>query len=143
MSFVGKTHEISFYGLCANIACLICGKVSFDDLWYAALHPNGFLNVFLCYLFWASVLFIPIAVIGAFATKYEDGGMGLTFGSSNIVVIMFAHLGEEILGLVITPLWFLKDLFTKSLTGTKIADYVLYIIELIFIATGLIVLFTY
>jgi hypothetical protein len=87
------------------------------------------------------VLFIPIAIIGAFATKYGDGGEGLTFGSDNIVVIVFAHIGEELLGLFLTPFWFLKDLFTKNFNGWKIFDYMTYAIEIIIIIIGFCSLF--
>lgn len=138
---MGKLHEISFYGLIATIVSLASEKVSPNDLWYAAFHPESFLTIFECFLFWASVLFIPIAVIGAFCTKYSDGGWGLTFGSDNILVIIFAHIAEEILGIIATPFWFLKDLFTKELNDEKILDYVTYIIELVWIAVGLLVLF--
>ena len=40
----------------------------------AATHPDSYVMLFNCFMFWASVLFIPIAIIGAFATKYGDGG---------------------------------------------------------------------
>jgi len=138
---VGKLHEISFYGLIAAIVSLASGKVSLSDLWYAAFHPESFLTVFECFLFWASALFVPIAIIGAFSTKYSDGGWGLTFGSDNILVIIFAHIAEEILGIIATPFWFLKDLFAKELNDEKILDYVTYVIELIFIVVGLFSLF--
>lgn len=80
---------------------------------------------------------IPIAIIGAFAIKYVDDGEGLLFDSESIVVIIFGHIAEELLGLVLSPFWFLKDLFTDDLDGIKIFDYVTYLIELIFIAVGL------
>ena len=92
----------------------------------------------MCFLFWASALFIPIAIIGAFATKYCDNGEGLTFNSNNILVIAFSHIAEEILGLLLTPFWFLKDLFTKNFNMWKIIDYTTYAIELVFIAIGVI-----
>lgn len=85
-------------------------------------------------MFRASVLFIPIAVIGCFATKYSDDGEGLTFISDNLFVIFFAHISEDILGLIFTPFWFLKELFTNDLDdGWKIFDYTSYLIEMIFI----------
>lgn len=137
MSFIGKLHEISLYGLATNITCIVIKKLNVTQLWEAAFNPNGFYTLFLSYLFWASVLFIPIAIIGAFATKYSDNGEVLTFDSDNIVVIMFAHIAEEVLGLMLTPFWFLKDLFTKSFNAWKIFDYITYLAELIFIAIGL------
>jgi len=141
MSFLGKLHEISLYGLITNIICLINGKTSFSSLWEAAIHPNNIAMVFESYLFWASVLFIPLAVIGAFATKFGDGGEGLTFNSDNLVVIGFAHIAEELLGLIFTPFWFLKDLFTHDLDdGWKIFDYVTYALELIIILIGVLVI---
>ena len=93
-------------------------------------------------LFWALVLFIPIATIGAIATKYRDYGEGLTFFSSNIVVIIFAHIGEELLGLVATPYWFVRDVFIKNLDEpVRIVDYILYLSEIIFIIIGMIFIF--
>ncbi len=134
MSIIGKFHEISLYGLISAIVCLFTGKTSFGVLWEAATKPDSFEMFFNCFMFWASVLFIPIAIIGAFATKYGDGGEGLTFKSDNLAVIAFAHIAEELLGLILTPFWFLKDLFTKNLDdGWKIFDYVTYVIELLFI----------
>ena len=141
MSFIGKLHEISLYGLVTNIICIIMGKINTSRLLEAAFNPNGLYMVFLSYLFWASVLFVPIAIIGAFATKYSDDGEGLTFDSDNIVVIIFAHIAEEFLGLILTPFWFLKDLFTKSFNGWKMFDYITYVIELIFISIGLVTIF--
>lgn len=134
MSIIGKFHELSLYGLITTIVCLFTGKTSLSTLWEAATHPDSFVMFFNCFLFWASVLFIPIAIIGAFATKYGDGGEGLTFKSDNLAVIAFAHIAEELLGLLLTPFWFLKDLFTKNLDdGWKIFDYITYAIELLFI----------
>jgi hypothetical protein len=133
MSIIGKFHEISFYGLISAIVCLVTRKTSFGVLWEAATHPDSYVMLFNCFMFWASVLFIPIAIIGAFATKYGDGGEGLTFNSDNLAVIAFAHIAEELLGLILTPFWFLKDLFTKNFDGWKVFDYVTYAVELIFI----------
>lgn len=83
----------------------------------------------------------PIAVIGAFATKYGDGGEGLSFKSDNLFVIFFAHIAEEILGLFLTPFWFLIDVFRKRLDDVgKAVDYITYAIELIFFAVGILVL---
>lgn len=140
MSFLGKLHEISLYGLITNIICLCTGRTRFSTLFEAAFHPDGFAMFFQAYLFWASVLFIPLAIIGAFATKFGDNGEGLTFKSNNIFVIVFAHIAEELLGLICTPFWFLKDLFTKNLDdGWKIFDYITYAIELIFILIGILI----
>lgn len=136
MSFIGKLHEISFYGLIATLISLIAKKTSVDELCEAAFHPCSFITYFLCFLFWASVLFIPIAIVCAFATKYGDAGAGLTFASENIFVIVFAHIAEELLGLILTPFWFLKDLFTRNFDGWKIVDYVTYLIEIIFVLIG-------
>lgn len=142
MSILGKIHEVSFYGLCTTITCLCMNYVTMEKLWFSAFHPEGFQNIFLCYLFWASALFIPIAIIGAFYTKYEDDGEGLSFSSDNIFVIIFAHIAEEILGLFLTPFWFLIDFFTKRLTGEKALDYILYLVEIIFVAAGLFFMLT-
>ena len=107
MSILGKFHEISFYSLISTIICLCTGKTTFAALWDAKLNVTSFSTFFLAFLFWACVLFIPIAIIGAFATKYGDGGEGLSFKSDNLFVIFFAHIAEEILGLFLTPFWFL------------------------------------
>ena len=40
------------------------------------MNVTNFSTFFLAFLFGACVLFIPIAIIGAFATKYGDGGEG-------------------------------------------------------------------
>ena len=101
---------------------------------------NKLLDIFPCISFLACVLFIPIAVIGAFAAKYGDGGEGLTFKSDNLFVIFFAHIAEEILGLFLTPFWFLIDLFRKRLDDGKAVDYITYVIELIFFGIGILVL---
>jgi hypothetical protein len=79
MSIIGKLHEISLYGLITMIVCLINGKITISSLWDTAFHLDGLSMFFKSYLFWASVLFIPIAIIGAFATKYTDNGEELTF----------------------------------------------------------------
>lgn len=141
MSILGKCHEISLYGLITTIICLCTGKTSFAALWDAKLHVTNFSSLFLAFLFWACSLYLPIAVIGAFATKYGDDGEGLLFTSDNIVVIIFAHIAEEILGLFLTPFWFLVDFFKKRLDDSgKAVDYITYVIELIFISVGVIVL---
>ena len=141
MSIIGKLHEFSLYGLISAIICLIKNRVSVDSLRYAATHIDGFRGVFLSYLFWASALFIPIAIIGAFSTKYRDDGDGLLFSSDNVLVIVFSHIAEELLGLICTPFWFLKDVFTHDLDALKVVDYILYAAELAFIAFGLLSVF--
>lgn len=141
MSILGKLHEISFYGLITTITCLCTERMSFSALWDAKLNVTSFSTFFLAYLFWACALYIPIAIIGAFATKYGDDGEGLLFKSDNIVVIIFAHIAEEILGLFLTPFWFLIDFFKKRLDDDgKAIDYITYLIELIFIAVGFLLL---
>ena len=138
MSLIGTLHEISMYGLIACIICLLRGTVTREKLKKSAFHPSGFSGFFRAYLFWASVLFIPIAVIGAFATKYADFGAGLSFNSSNIIVIMFAHIAEELQGLLLSVFWFLKDLFTHGLSFAKIIDYLVYFALVVYIALGMI-----
>ncbi len=141
MSILGKFHEISFYSLISTITCLCTGKASFAILWDTKLNVTSFSTFFLAFLFWACVLFIPIAIIGAFATKYGDGGEGLSFKSDNIIVIIFAHIAEEILGLFLTPFWFLVDLFKKRLDDDgKAIDYITYAMELVFFTVGILVL---
>ena len=141
MSILGKFHEISFYSLISAMICLCTGNTTFSALWDAKLNVTSFSTFFLAFLFWACVLFIPIAIIGAFATKYGDDGEGLLFKSDNIVVIIFAHIAEEILGLFLTPFWFLVDLFKKRLDDDgKAVDYITYVVELIFFAVGILVL---
>jgi len=115
MSILGKLHEFSFYGLVTALICLIKKWVSISALRNAAICVSGFTDLFLCYLFWAAILFIPIAVIGAFSTKYRDNGEGLLFNSENAFVIAFAHIAEETLGLVCTPFWFFKGRFHSQL----------------------------
>lgn len=140
MSIIGKLHEISLYGLITTIIFIFKEKVSVAQLLQASTEINSYTTFFYSFLFWASVLYIPIAIIGAFATKYGDGGEGLTFDSDNIFVIIFAHIAEELLGLFLTPFWFLKDLFTQDFDGWKIFDYITYALELIFFSIGFIVL---
>jgi hypothetical protein len=141
MSLIGKLHEISFYSLLSTFFCLGSGKTTFSALWDAKLNVTSFSTFFLAFLFWACVLYIPIAIIGAFSTKYGDDGEGLTFNSDNIFVIIFAHIAEEILGLFLTPFWFLIDLFKKRLDDDdKVADYVTYLVELIFFGIGIVIL---
>ena len=138
MSILGQFHEISFYSLISTIICLCTGKTTFAALWDAKLNVTSFSTFFLAFLFWACVLFIPIAIIGAFATKYGDGGEGLSFKSDKLFVIFFAHIAEEILGLFLTPFWFLIDLFRKRLDDDgKAVDYITYVIELIFFGIGI------
>ena len=138
MSFTGKLHEISFYGLITTVACLLLKKIQFSELINYGFHPIGFPAFFFCYLFWASVLFIPIAVICAYETKYVDHGEGLTFESQFILVIIMSHIAEEILGLILSPFWLLKDIYTKNFDFWKVVDYVTYAMLVIFIIICLI-----
>lgn len=140
MSILGKFHEISFYSLISTIICLCTDKTSITTMWKAKLNVTNFSTFFLAFLFWACILYIPIAIIGAFATKYRDGGEGLSFKSDNLLVIFFAHIAEEILGLLLTPFWFLIDLFRKRLDDGKAIDYITYVVELIFFAVGILLL---
>lgn len=141
MSILGKVHEISFYSLLSTIICLCTGKITFSALWDAKLNVTSYSTFFLAFLFWACVLFVPIAVIGAFATKYGDGGEGLSFKSNNLFVIIFAHIAEEILGLFLSPFWFLADLFRQDLDDDgKLFDYITYAFELVFFAVSILVI---
>ena len=137
---VGKLHEISFYGLLTAIVLCIAGLTTPEQLWACAFSVSNFQTFFFCYLAWAAILFIPIAIIGAFATKYRDGGMGLSFASNNIFIIIMAHIGEEILGLICTPFWFLMHLFTKQMYGERIFDYISWAILIAFIVAGILTL---
>lgn len=113
MSFIGKLHEIAFYALLTVIGCYMKGTMSARIL------------------FWTAVIFLVIAIISAFSTKYSDEGIGISFISDNIIVIMFAHIAEEILGIIFTPFCFLRDLFSKELTFINILDYITFTIEVI------------
>lgn len=141
MALVGLFHQFAFYGLVTALFCIFNGRLTFGDLYHCAFSVKSFIDFFKCYLFWSCALFLPISIIGAFETKYLDLGEGLTFDSDNILVIMFAHIAEEILGLVLAPFWFLKDLFTDELDLLKVADYIILVIQIIFIAFGLFILF--
>ncbi len=137
MSFIGTVHEFSFYGLLTSIACICAKLTNVKELISSATHVSSFAQFFLCFLFWSSVLFIPIAIICAFATKYGDHGEGLSFYSNHLVIIFFAHIGEELVGLVATPFWFLIDLFRKDRWSSgKVADYIVYVLLLVFIFFG-------
>jgi hypothetical protein len=136
MPIIGKLHELSFYGLLSAIISLLTKITSFEEMKKCAFHVHSFRDFFLAYLFWASILFIPIAIIGAFSTKYGDYGEGLHFQSDNIIVIVFAHIAEEILGLFLSPFWFLRDIFSKGLTVSKTVDYISYFIEIVFLIFG-------
>lgn len=141
MSILGKLHEISLYGLISTIICLCTGKATISSMWSARLNIDGFSSFFLVFLLGASVFFVPIAIIGAFYTKYADNGEGLSFESDKILVIIFAHIAEELLGLVLSPFWFLAALFGHNMRKNgRIADYITYAIELAFFITGIIVL---
>lgn len=141
MSILGKIHEVSFYSVLSSIVCLCMGKTTFSTLWDAKFNITSISTFYLVFLFWGSVLFIPIAIIAAFATKYGDEGEGLSFKSNNLFVIIFAHVAEEILGLFLTPFWFLVDFFRKRLGNKgKAIDYITYLIELIFFIGGTLIL---
>ncbi len=140
VSVIGKLHEVSFYGLVSAIIALIMKKVSISALVNYGFHPQGFPVFFFCYLFWASVLFAPIAIIGAYESKYADNGEGLTFDSDFIFVIILSHIAEEIMGLIFTPFWFLRDLFTKEFDFWKVIDYLTYAILVIFIVISMILI---
>lgn len=137
ISFIGKLHEITFYCLIATIFCLVKGAFSVETLWYSAFDPSAIKGFFQCVLFWGSVSFVPVAIIGAFCTKYLDKGKGLFFESKSLVVIFFAHIAEEVLGLIISPFWFLFDIFTGRLTFWKTLDFILYVIELVILIGGI------
>ena len=137
MSILGKAHEISFYGILSAIIGITLGKFGINSLITAGFNVNSFSSFFLAYIFWSLVLFIPISVFGSFQTKFADHGVGLSFYSDKLLVILFAHIAEEILGLICTPFWFLRDFFSKNLYGAdKIIDYITYFLELVFIIFG-------
>ncbi|MFD0702896.1 hypothetical protein DMP06_06320 [Slackia equolifaciens] len=136
--FLGKLHEVFSYGFIAAIACLAIGITNTESLLSSAFQPTGIPGFFLFYLFWTLVGFIPISIICAFATKYADGGQGLLFQSDSIVIIMFGHFFEDICGIIATPFWFLKDLFTHELGGWKTVDYIIYLLIVVFVAIGII-----
>ncbi|HIY84051.1 MAG TPA: hypothetical protein H9823_09440 [Candidatus Rubneribacter avistercoris] len=138
--FLAKLHEVFSYGLVAAVACVAIGLTDVGSLISHAFLPGGVPGYFLFYLFWATVGFVPVSVVCAFATKYADDGDGLLFKSDSIVIIMLGHLVEDVFGIVGTPFWFLKDLFTHRLGGWKTIDYVFYLALVIFIAVGIIVL---
>lgn len=143
MSILGKIHEILLYGVISAIICMVKGAISPAELFYSGLEPTGFIRIFYSYMFWSVILFLPISFIGALATKYLDYGRGLTFKSYKIVIIMFAHVGEDLLGLVLTPFWFLIDLISKKLNDAwKLFDYATYAIEIVFIVIGMLLCFT-
>jgi len=143
MAIIGKVHEILLYGVISSIVCVVKGAVSPAELFSSGMTPSGFIGIFYAYMFWSVMLFIPVSFLGALVTKYFDYGRGLTFQSYKIVVIMFAHIGEDLLGLVLTPFWFIADLISKKLNdGWKIFDYVTYAIEIAFIAIGMLICLT-
>lgn len=137
---LGKIHEVFSYGLVATIACLTTRRTTATEIFSFALQPAGVPEYFLFYLFWTTFGLIPISVFCAFATKYGDGGEGLLFTSDSIVIIMFGHLFEDLLGIVGSPLWFLKDLFTHNWDSWKVLDYLIYLLLIAFIASGIVLL---
>ena len=142
MSIIGKIHEISFYGLLATIYSLATKLITFQSLYFDAFHPSGYIGIFCIYLFWSTILFLPISILAGFSTKYgKEKGNGLTFTSNQVIVIMFAHIGEELLGLILTPIWFLRDVFSRNLRySDQIFDYITYFIEITYIIIGLLLL---
>ena len=140
MSILGKLHELSLYGVVATIICFVRNRINVTGLIAVARNVSNFSDLFKCYMFWSCVLFIPLAIIGAYGTKYLDEGEGLSFNSDNIIVILFAHIAEDLLGLLLSPFWFLKAYFTKELSFWSITDFILYAAALVFIVVGLLTL---
>ena len=140
MPVIGMSHEFSFYGVLAALYCLLTHKTTITSMKYYAFHPQWFTGLFQAYLFWSCILFIPIAIVGAFETKYLDSGKGLTFDSDNILVIIFAHIAEDILALFLSVFWFLKDFFSGNLDAQKIASHVIAFSMILFILIGIVML---
>lgn len=86
MSFIGKLHEISLYGIISFVVNLIRGTTTFSSVHSSGFNPEGFVGIFEAYMYWALVLYIPIAIVCAFYTKFADDGEGLLFTSDNIFV---------------------------------------------------------
>lgn len=123
-----KLHEVVFYGLVSTVVCVCAGILAPTDLFAKTSGLEGFSMFYATYLFWACVLFIPVAFICAMATKYVDHGDGLLFSSSNVAIIVFGHIVEEVLGIVLGPVWLAKDFFTHNLKDFwKVADHILYL----------------
>lgn len=137
---LGKIHEVFSYGLIATIVCLATGLTTTSEIMSHALQPVGIPSYYLFFLFWAVVGFFPVCIICAFGTKYGDGGEGLLFTSDSIVIIIFGHFFEDLLGIVGTPFWFLKDFFTNNWDFWKVADYVIYLLLVTFIVSGVVLL---
>lgn len=138
MGFLDKIHEIAFYGVMSLIICLTNGSVTVENLILSCFNIRDFITFFQAYMSWSFVLFLPISISNAFSTKYKYDGAGIGFFSDKILIIMFANIGREILGLILTPFWFLKDLFTKNLdNGWKVFDYFTYLLEILFVVFGL------
>ena len=135
-----KIHEVFSYGLVATIACLAIGLTTVPEVLSHAMQPAGVPAYYLFFLFWTTIGFIPISIVCAFGTKYADNGEGLLFTSESIVIIMFGHLFEDLLGIIGSPFWFLKDLFTHNWDSWKIADYVIYLLLVAFFVSGAVLL---
>ena len=82
---------------------------------------------------------MPVAIIVAIRTKQNDDG--LTFTSNHVFVIIFAHIAEEILGLLLTPFWALRYTINKDWEFYRALDTILYLIEVLLILGGLYLLF--
>ena len=139
IDLLGKLHELAFYGLLATIFCLLRDKITIDILISNIINYKSFKSLFIMYLFWSTVLFFPVAIIAAYRTKHNNDG--LTFSSNNIIVIIFAHIAEELLGLILTPIWTIMYTIKKDWDFYKILDTILYFIEVIFIIIGLYTIF--
>lgn len=130
MTFLGKIHEIVFYGTIAAAISVLVKKVALSSLIYSAFHPSGLAGYFQAYMAWSVVLLLPIALITALETKYRYNGEGLGFYSDKLTVIIFAHFGQEIAGLLYTPFWFISYLFTWNFDFWRVVDLLTYALEL-------------
>lgn len=64
----------------------------------------------------------------------------MLFSSQSIVIIMFAHIFEDLCGIVCSPFWLLKDVFMHNMDPWKIVDYSIYFLLVVFIAVGVVFL---
>ena len=53
---------------------------------------------------------------------------------------MFAHIFEDLCGIVCSPFWLLKDVFMHNMDPWKIVDYSIYFLLVVFIAVGVVFL---